>query len=90
MALRETRNSLGVRVDAAHFANETTIITKNGSPRAVIVSYETFQLLQRGAVDHSAGADLGQTDENSLSNRSESDPSETGSDQQQQSQSIES
>lgn len=62
MRLRETRDSLGQRVDAAHFADETTVITKNGTPRAALISFETYQLL-RGA----AGADVGQTSADSHS-----------------------
>lgn len=45
MPLMEVRDSLGQRVDAAHFGDEHTIITKNGQPRAVLVSYETFRAL---------------------------------------------
>lgn len=56
MPLVEARDALGQRVDAAHYADEATVITKNGNPRAVLISFETYQLL-RGA----AGADLGQT-----------------------------
>lgn len=60
MPLRETRASLGQRVDAAHFGDEVTIITKNGDPRAVIVSYTSYQQLREGAL----GADVGRTAEN--------------------------
>lgn len=61
MALMETRDSLGQRVDAAHFTDEVTIITKNGGPRAVIVSYESYQHLHRGALGQGSGAAVGQT-----------------------------
>jgi prevent-host-death family protein len=42
MSLRETRDSLGKRVDAAHYAGEATVITKNGEPRAVIVPHDAY------------------------------------------------
>lgn len=41
----EVRDALGQRVDAAHFADEATVITKNGQPRAVLVSYEWYREL---------------------------------------------
>lgn len=82
MALRETRDSLGQRVDAAHFTDEVTIITKNGDPRAVIVSYESYQLLRRGAAEQDHGAALGQTSIASPLNASDISVDETGSDQQ--------
>jgi antitoxin (DNA-binding transcriptional repressor) of toxin-antitoxin stability system len=37
MTLRETRDQLGRRVDAAHYGSEITIITKNGEERAALV-----------------------------------------------------
>lgn len=58
MALRVARDSLGQRVDAAHYADEHTIITRNGDPRAVIVSYETYQTLianGRGSLGQNQG-----------------------------------
>jgi prevent-host-death family protein len=45
MPLMDVREALGKRVDAAHFADETTVITKNGEPRAVLVSYEWYRQL---------------------------------------------
>lgn len=45
MPLMEARDALGQRVDAAHYADETTVITKNGQPRAVLVSYEWYRTL---------------------------------------------
>ncbi len=45
MPLMEVRDTLGQRVDAAHYGDEHTIITKNGQPRAVLVSYETWRRL---------------------------------------------
>lgn len=48
MALSEVRGALGDRVDAAHYRDEHTVITKNGQPRAVIVSHDTYlELLAR-------------------------------------------
>jgi prevent-host-death family protein len=43
--LGDLRPIIGKRVDAAHFADEATIITKNGQPHAAIVSYETYRSL---------------------------------------------
>lgn len=40
MGVREVREQLGRRIDAAHFRDEPTVIEKNGEPRAVIVSHE--------------------------------------------------
>ena len=45
MAIRDVRDNLGQRVDVAHFNDEATVITKNGQPRAVIVSYEQYRTL---------------------------------------------
>lgn len=45
MPLVEARDALGQRVDAAHYADEATVITKNGQPRAVLVSYEWWSEL---------------------------------------------
>lgn len=45
MPLMEVRDTLGQRVDAAHYRDEATVITKNGTPRAVLVSYEWFREL---------------------------------------------
>ena len=55
MPLMEVRDTLGQRVDAAHFADEHTIITKNGQPRAVLVSYGTWAELTSKV--SAAGAD---------------------------------
>jgi prevent-host-death family protein len=53
MSLVEARDSLGQRVDAAHYADEATVITKNGHPRAVIVSYEWYrELADKLVVNH--------------------------------------
>ena len=45
MPLMDVREALGKRVDAAHFGDEATVITKNGEPRAVLVSYEWYRTL---------------------------------------------
>lgn len=45
MPLVEARDALGQRIDAAHYADEATVITKNGQPRAVLVSYERYREL---------------------------------------------
>jgi hypothetical protein len=42
MPLREVRDSLGKRVDAAHYGQEFTVITKAEEPRAVLVPYSWF------------------------------------------------
>jgi len=39
VGIRELRDSLGSRIDAAHFRREPTIITYNGEPRAVLIPY---------------------------------------------------
>jgi prevent-host-death family protein len=39
MGVRELREQLGKRIDAAHFHGEPTVIEKNGEPRAVLISY---------------------------------------------------
>lgn len=60
MTVVETRDSLGVRVDAAHFGDEHTVITKNGNPRAVIISYQTYRDMadKLGQLGADVGADL--------------------------------
>lgn len=80
MTLMETRDSLGKRVEAAHFADENTIITKNGDPRAVIVSYESYQHLRRGAVGQDRGAAVGQTPVGTCPDESVSTPPESPDD----------
>lgn len=57
MPLMEVRDALGQRVDAAHFTDEHTIITKNGQPRAVLVSFGTWCELT--GKPSAAGADQG-------------------------------
>jgi prevent-host-death family protein len=39
LGVRELRDNLGKRIDAAHFLGEHTIVKKNGEPRAVLVPY---------------------------------------------------
>lgn len=52
MNIRELRDQLGKRIDAAHFRNENTIITKNSSePRAVLMSYETYLAMRAAMQD---------------------------------------
>lgn len=53
MGLRELRDNLGRRIDAAHFKSEPTVIEKNGEPRAVIVPYAWLEEI-RAAQDQSA------------------------------------
>ena len=43
MGTKELRDQIGRRVDAAHFLHEPTIITRNGEPRAVMISYEEWE-----------------------------------------------
>lgn len=45
MAVTELRPVLGDRVNAAHHGDEITVITKNGRPQAVLISYERYQQL---------------------------------------------
>jgi antitoxin (DNA-binding transcriptional repressor) of toxin-antitoxin stability system len=42
MTIREVRDSLGRCVDAAYYANEATVITKNGEPRAAVVPHDVY------------------------------------------------
>lgn len=42
MGIAEARADFARRIEAAHFGGETTVITKNGQPRAALVSYEWF------------------------------------------------
>lgn len=41
--VEDLRGELGKRVDAAFFAGEVTVVTKNGEPRAVLVPYEWYR-----------------------------------------------
>ncbi len=43
MRVREVRDQLGKRVDAAHYGGETTVITTNGERRAVLVPYAWYE-----------------------------------------------
>ena len=40
MGIRDLRNELGRRIDAAHYLAEGTVVTANGEPRAVLVPYD--------------------------------------------------
>jgi hypothetical protein len=40
MGVREAREKLGDRVNAAHYLGEHTVIERNGAPFAVLVPYE--------------------------------------------------
>lgn len=46
MGVRELREHLGRRVDAAHFLGEHTVIEKTGEPRAVLVPYSWWRAQQ--------------------------------------------
>lgn len=46
MGSREFRDKLGSRIDAAHFRGEPTIVTSNGEPRAVLISYAEWAAQQ--------------------------------------------
>ncbi|WP_435112380.1 type II toxin-antitoxin system prevent-host-death family antitoxin [Nocardiopsis synnemataformans] len=39
MGIRDFRAEVTERVEAAHFRNEPTVVTKNGQPRAALVPY---------------------------------------------------
>lgn len=43
LTLRETRDQLGKRVDAAFYGGETTVITKNGEPRAALIPIRQYE-----------------------------------------------
>ena len=43
MGVRDFRNDIPRRIEAAHFRGEPTIITKNDEPRAVLVSYAWYE-----------------------------------------------
>ncbi len=42
MGTRQFRDDLSNRIDAAWARGEPTIITRNGKPRAVLISYEEW------------------------------------------------
>ncbi|MGV9891660.1 type II toxin-antitoxin system Phd/YefM family antitoxin [Streptomyces sp. NPDC003395] len=42
LGIREARTQLGRLVDEAHYRGETTVITKNDEPRAVLVPYDWY------------------------------------------------
>lgn len=43
IAVSDARKDLGKLVDAAHYAGQHTILTKNEQPRAVLVPYQWWQ-----------------------------------------------
>lgn len=49
LGTRELRDRLSARIDAAHFRREPTVITRNGEPRAVLISYEEWLRLKERA-----------------------------------------
>jgi len=51
MGSRELRDKLGSRIDAAHFRDEPTIVTSNGEPRAVLISYAEWRVSQQARSD---------------------------------------
>lgn len=50
MAARELRDKLSSRIDAAHFRHEPTVITRNGEPRAVLISYADWLAMNEAGV----------------------------------------
>jgi prevent-host-death family protein len=50
MGTAEFRQQVGPRVDAAHFKGEPTVITRNGEPRAVLISYADWRAMQAAEV----------------------------------------
>jgi prevent-host-death family protein len=50
MGTRELRDKLSSRIDAAHFLHEPTVITRNGEPRAVLISYAEWLASQEAEV----------------------------------------
>lgn len=43
LGVRDLRIQLGHRIDAAHYREEPTVVTKSGEPRAVLVSYAWYK-----------------------------------------------
>jgi prevent-host-death family protein len=54
MGTRELRDNLSVRIDAAYVRHEPTIVTRNGRPRAVLISYEEWLMSQARGRDQEA------------------------------------
>lgn len=48
MGVRDFRNDVPHRIEAAHFLGEPTIITKNDEPRAVLVPYAWYEQQIKG------------------------------------------
>lgn len=55
MGVREVREQLGRRVDAAHFLGEATVIEKNGEPRAVLVPYAQWAASRQPPPESASG-----------------------------------
>jgi prevent-host-death family protein len=55
MGIREVREQLGRRVDAAHYLGEPTVIEKNGEPRAVLVPYAWWAAAREPAPENAGG-----------------------------------
>ena len=43
MGIRDFRTEVTERVEAAHFREEPTVVTKNGQPRAVLVPVDWYE-----------------------------------------------
>jgi PHD/YefM family antitoxin component YafN of YafNO toxin-antitoxin module len=56
MGIRELRQDLGRRVDAAHFLKEATVITKNDEPRAALVPYEWYERMLAAEAARESGS----------------------------------
>lgn len=54
MGTAEFRSQLGPRVDAAHFLREPTIVTRNGEPRAVLISHAEWLAVFKQARERQA------------------------------------
>lgn len=55
MGIRDFRENLGRRVEAAHFQGEPTVVESYGEPRAVLVQYEWWLNVTQGGADTPAG-----------------------------------
>jgi len=56
MGIRELRERLGRRVDAARYMGDHTVIEKNGEPSAVLVPYDWWRTVYRAAPSPSSSA----------------------------------
>lgn len=50
--IEEARRTLGDLVDRAHLAGEPTLITRNGRPRAVMVSTSWYEQAEKALAVH--------------------------------------